>query len=116
MTPDELRQTLNDLQRDVMNLPATKGPFRGLDYLEGHRDARHAAVELIAHATARFEPQTCVWSLDDHDDDCLWETSCGQTFQFTDDGGPEENTFRFCYHCGKPLRASRTSDPEGDTP
>lgn len=44
---------------------------------------------------------TCVWYTDDSDGD-VWETNCGQTFQFND-GGQKENRFRFCYFCGKPL-------------
>ena len=56
--------------------------------------------------------KTCVWAIDDNWDGCMWETSCGQAFQFTD-GGPEENSFKFCYHCGKPIQIVRASFFEG---
>lgn len=50
----------------------------------------------------------CEWHLDDATDSCLWETSCGQAFQFTD-GGPEDNKFKFCYYCGKLIQSVRVS-------
>jgi len=30
----------------------------------------------------------------------IWGTSCGNTHQF-EDGGPEENKYRFCPYCGR---------------
>lgn len=56
---------------------------------------------------------TCAWVLDDATDSCLWETGCGQAFQFTD-GGPEDNLFRYCYKCGKEIEAVRTTEDEED--
>jgi hypothetical protein len=48
----------------------------------------------------------CRWSQDENwgDDLDLWETDCGEAFQFMD-GGPAENRIRFCCYCGKPVEA-----------
>lgn len=43
---------------------------------------------------------SCDWMVDD---DGLWETQCGNAFQFEVDG-PEDNGFEFCPYCGKVLR------------
>lgn len=57
------------------------------------------------------QKQTCIWQLDDLMDGDLWETSCGQAFQFTD-GGPEDNQFKFCYRCGKEIEVVRISETD----
>lgn len=49
---------------------------------------------------------TCEWYLDDATDSCLWQTSCGQSFQFTD-GSVEDNQFKFCYYCGRSIKPVR---------
>lgn len=42
----------------------------------------------------------CNWT---HDDDSgVYETACGEEFEFYD-AGPVENGFRFCPYCGKTL-------------
>jgi hypothetical protein len=52
----------------------------------------------------RFPVQegVCLWLLWDIDCD-MWDTTCGNEFQFTTDG-PRENKFRFCPYCGGRLR------------
>jgi predicted SprT family Zn-dependent metalloprotease len=52
--------------------------------------------------------RTCEWSIDDADDDSVYETQCGQSFQFTTDG-VEANGFRYCCYCGARLIEVRTS-------
>jgi len=47
---------------------------------------------------------TCKWKQDgfnlvEHD---YWETTCGNLFQFYN-RGPEQNHFKFCPYCGKPI-------------
>lgn len=41
----------------------------------------------------------CEWK---QDDDGIWHTQCGRSFEFIDDG-PTENKFRFCCYCGAEL-------------
>ena len=46
----------------------------------------------------------CVWTEDAYPDgEVVWETGCGETFVIND-GTPEQNHFRFCTYCGKPLK------------
>ena len=40
----------------------------------------------------------CEWSFDG----VMWNTTCGESWQFTTDG-PAENNYRFCHGCGKPV-------------
>ena len=44
----------------------------------------------------------CHWDLAD-DESEMWETDCGNAFQFTD-GGPADNKFRYCCYCGWSLK------------
>ena len=60
----------------------------------------------ISHAS---ETGGCVWTVDD---DGTWETACGEAWQFTCDG-PEENNFRFCHGCGKPVAIAAAPAPGG---
>jgi hypothetical protein len=73
---------------------------------------------LLEHQAAKLDEvreklnslETCAW---DHDeDDCAWETECGQYWQFTD-GGPEDNHVRFCHFCGKLIDVL---EPDSDAP
>lgn len=57
--------------------------------------------------------EKCVWAVDDIMDGDLWETACGATFQFND-GGPEDNEFKFCYKCGKPIEVYRRSEDDDE--
>lgn len=43
----------------------------------------------------------CRWA---PDDDGIYQTDCGQSFCFIDDG-PVENKMQFCCYCGAALRA-----------
>jgi uncharacterized Zn-finger protein len=45
------------------------------------------------------EPARCVWT---EDENGPWETGCGHTFEFFEDG-PSENGAAFCLYCGKPV-------------
>lgn len=47
---------------------------------------------------------TCKWREDGYkwDGYGYWETGCDNLFQFNT-GGPEENRFKFCPYCGKPI-------------
>jgi len=47
---------------------------------------------------------SCAWTYDYSTD--AWDTSCGQTWQFTT-GGPDDNNVRFCHWCGLRVRKSQ---------
>lgn len=53
-----------------------------------------------AHEVAGSRLSDCHWQQDA--DSGAWQTDCGVTFEFIDDG-PAENEMHFCYHCGKRL-------------
>ena len=63
----------------------------------------HDDVELVIRAPqpAAQAQDACNWSLTD-DDSEVWESSCGEEWTFID-GGPAENSVRFCHGCGKPV-------------
>jgi len=44
----------------------------------------------------------CTWIIQDPHDQHIWETDCGEAFVFEVDG-PEQNNFKFCPFCGKPI-------------
>jgi len=48
----------------------------------------------------------CMWN---EDSEGAWDTSCGRSWQFTEDG-PAENQAHFCHHCGGVLLATKYSD------
>ena len=53
----------------------------------------------------------CFWSVDDNG---IFHTDCGHTWEFTS-AGPEENGAKWCIYCGKALRAARAAE-EGKAP
>ena len=62
-----------------------------------------AAVDILAARKRDAEalkktPTECTWR-----EDCGWQTSCGELFEFTADG-PKENRFGFCPFCGGVLK------------
>jgi hypothetical protein len=55
----------------------------------------------------KFAPPPCEWKLDTSNDCEIWESACGETWQFID-GGPTENRARFCHGCGGRIVLTRT--------
>lgn len=61
-------------------------------------------VGLLREAADALAPQTCCgWTNTDAEDGDVFDTGCGQMFQFNE-GGPLENSFTACPYCGRPLR------------
>jgi hypothetical protein len=56
---------------------------------------------------------TCIWHLDDYDDDDSYETSCGKSFVLLD-GTLKENEIIFCCYCGKKIEETFSSDEAKD--
>ena len=51
---------------------------------------------------AMSDKQTCKWTFDDLD--CYYETSCGQSFCFSDDRESlTQDGFKFCPYCGEEI-------------
>ena len=56
----------------------------------------------------KYEPvaEPCIWGVieDGHMDERDYATGCGKEF-IVESGTPEDNEFRFCPYCGKPIKA-----------
>ena len=50
----------------------------------------------------RVLPETCEWTATDTFDQTYWDSACGEAWTFID-GGPADNSVRFCQGCGKPV-------------
>jgi len=54
----------------------------------------------------------CEWTPEDPTDGTVWESGCGDMFQFTD-GSPIKNDFEYCPYCGNLIVEVRDVD-DGD--
>jgi hypothetical protein len=61
-----------------------------------------AALRALASGKTECRPAgECAWI---EDEDGIWSAGCGMTgWHFPDGSSPQENTMKFCHHCGKPL-------------
>lgn len=92
--------------------------------LAGHIDAALSTKpegESVtpAPAGAFVTLETCEWSqMGPWDFSDVWETACGQSFCFSEDGGPGQDGVAFCCYCGKkivPVKAKELGEDEDDT-
>ncbi|HCE5825671.1 TPA: hypothetical protein NHK69_002135 [Pseudomonas aeruginosa] len=70
---------------------------------------RNAARAALAHAPTSSASPPCKWT----ESSGIWETGCGQTWSFIEDG-PAENSALFCHHCGGRLVLIKSDDQEDD--
>lgn len=63
----------------------------------------------LAHAPTSSASPSCKWT----ESSGIWETGCGQTWSFIEDG-PAENGALFCHHCGGRLVLIKSDDQEDD--
>lgn len=56
--------------------------------------------------------ETCDWTIDADPYGEKWDTSCGTAYCF-EAGDPEDNHYKFCPNCGKPLRVVLPLSGEG---
>lgn len=68
-------------------------------YLDGLAQPEQPSGSLSREQQAERVP--CEWSLTD-DDAGVYSSACGEMWVFND-GGPDENSVRFCQGCGKPV-------------
>ncbi|HHL2469813.1 TPA: hypothetical protein ACQ30V_005973 [Pseudomonas aeruginosa] len=69
---------------------------------------RELRAMLAAEPTSSASP-SCKWT----ESSGIWETGCGQTCGFVEDG-PAENGALFCHHCGGRLVLIKSDDQEDD--
>lgn len=77
-------------------------PDAVLDALAFVQDVYDDVVDLALRTTTDVEQGTCTWACEPAPDIEMWETNCGNAFQF-EAGGPTENKMQFCCYCGKLL-------------
>ncbi|RPZ09847.1 hypothetical protein IPC595_24440 [Pseudomonas aeruginosa] len=70
---------------------------------------RNAASAALTHAPTSSASPSCKWT----ESSGIWETGCGQTWSFIEDG-PAENGALFCHHCGGRLVLIKSDDQEDD--
>ena len=90
------RATLEQLVEYVESVPDDRLLVEWLD--------RENLVSAGRAALANAEPTECLWSKDpDFEMGDTYDSSCGEKWSFID-GGPAENSVRFCQGCGKPVK------------
>ncbi|HEJ4494609.1 TPA: hypothetical protein SL560_001495 [Pseudomonas aeruginosa] len=67
------------------------------------------ARAALSHAPTSSASPSCKWT----ESSGIWETGCGQTWGFIEDG-PAENGALFCHHCGGRLVLIKSDDQEDD--
>ncbi|HCF5915432.1 TPA: hypothetical protein NIH48_004877 [Pseudomonas aeruginosa] len=80
--------------------------------LNGFRDRKCNCAQAraaLAHAPTSSASPPCKWT----ESSGIWETGCGQTWSFIEDG-PAENSALFCHHCGGRLVLIKSDDQEDD--
>lgn len=94
-----LRFALDNLREIAIPMAEAAGRVTSLNH----------AQRMIEKALGE-DTRICAWTYDHRDD--LWNTACGECFVF-EDGGPKDNSHKFCGYCGKPLKeVYATEKPE----
>lgn len=76
---------------------------------EQEREHVDVARAALSHAPTSSASPSCKWT----ESSGIWETGCGQTWGFVEDG-PAENGALFCHHCGGRLVLIKSDDQEDD--
>jgi len=108
---DRSREELEDC-RAILDLAGdhSASVHGGIAALVCERDRLH---QTLGNLLAKAEENVCTWTAEEAGD-TMFETACGQSFQFFDDG-PEENSFNFCHHCGMPVKVSYNYTDDSQT-
>ncbi|MEQ6755011.1 hypothetical protein V4W32_17050 [Pseudomonas aeruginosa] len=86
--------------------------WQSAEVLKCKRDVAMEAWQAraaLAHAPTSSASPSCKWT----ESSGIWETGCGQTWSFIEDG-PAENGALFCHHCGGRLVLIKSDDQEDD--
>ncbi|CEL28757.1 hypothetical protein [Pseudomonas fluorescens] len=81
------------------------------DRVAAERDALQQRLNAADQRIDDFAGGDCEWSQDDESG--IWNTGCGSTWSFHDDG-PEENGMNFCHSCGKHLVVELAEQEQDD--
>ncbi|HHO8155190.1 hypothetical protein ACP0HU_08945 [Pseudomonas aeruginosa] len=88
--------------------PVRAGDYRSATLQDCWKVWQEARATL-AHAPTSSASPSCKWT----ESSGIWETGCGQTWSFIEDG-PAENGALFCHHCGGRLVLIKSDDQEDD--
>ncbi|MGU2117882.1 hypothetical protein ACSEOT_29545 [Pseudomonas aeruginosa] len=93
------------------HLPMDRQPLRPDLYMPPTQWAWEAWQfrAALSHAPTSSASPSCKWT----ESSGIWETGCGQTWSFIEDG-PAENGALFCHHCGGRLVLIKSDDQEDD--
>ena len=87
---------LNRLHLKALQEPRESIWYEAMDDIQSLRVRVEALELLIKMRELPQHEDSCQWK---EDADGIWQTDCGNAFEFTADG-PTENEFRFCPYCG----------------
>lgn len=71
-----------------------------LEGVKAHEQALQLRLNVADQRIDDFAGGECEWHRED--DSGIWNSGCGETWSFHDDG-PAENGMHFCHSCGKAL-------------
>lgn len=100
-TTSDYRRGVEDALKAVDVCSCGSGPeFRPVDQ-RYHLASCSKNIATMARALLTTEDTAwaCVW---EEAEDGVWQTSCGNEWQF-EEGGPSDNGQEYCGYCGKPL-------------
>ncbi|MGY2320372.1 hypothetical protein [Pseudomonas azotoformans] len=118
---DALQQRLTaaDERIDMLNTALARIHFRCDAFLGDDREMPVTSIEVLRDIAAvpglpktvdsGSDATSCTWK---HvDDRGIWDTGCGTSWAFTDEG-PKENGMKFCHACGKTLMVEDSGDDD----
>lgn len=78
---------------------------------DGWAFTRSGLAEFVRAIEASCD-STCTWTKDPDDEYMpdTWDSACGEKWTFND-GGPIENSVRFCQGCGKTVKLAGAQPP-----
>jgi hypothetical protein len=94
--PDHWEEVPEEARRYWNTRPIEDALRANLEMQQTWMNNHDEVIRGLQAQLAAGEAQTCAWK---EDNDGEWETSCGMTWDFTEDG-PEENTLIYCPKCG----------------
>lgn len=98
-----------DLRKAVANLIKAKGRY----HTEQNFTALVSAYGAALAAQSAPQQAACVWKpAADNWETGTWDSGCGESWVFME-GGPAENSVRYCQGCGKPVVVAAA--PSGET-
>lgn len=71
-------------------------------------NSKYFCKAFIVYSKDLAEPDTCEWTYQSCDD--CYDTECGKTIQFMTGELSEDDDFKFCPYCGKPIKVKEEDE------